>query len=157
MMHMWTTVRMSRRCEQVELLSWQSDNDISGDGGVLRTVMSEGSGWETPNDNDEVTREKHTAPSTQQFPCVRAAFLPLCDVRGCRARRVDELCYVTRYRTVRDIQCLTAALRSYFVLHPLSRQSSRSHSRFVSSSTDCEFSYRGILSLRLLIHLISPL
>ena len=48
-------------CEQVELLSWQSDNDISGDGGILRTVIDEGSGWETPNDIDEITGENYVA------------------------------------------------------------------------------------------------
>ncbi len=31
---------------QVELLSWRSIKDISGDGGVIKTVVEEGSGWE---------------------------------------------------------------------------------------------------------------
>ena len=31
---------------QVELLSWRSIKDISGDGGIIKTVLAEGSGWE---------------------------------------------------------------------------------------------------------------
>lgn len=46
--------RMWNVC-QVELLSWKSDNDVSGDGGVMKYVESEGAGWETPNDIDELT------------------------------------------------------------------------------------------------------
>lgn len=36
-------------------MSWKSDNDISGDGGVMKYVLSEGSGWETPNNIDKIT------------------------------------------------------------------------------------------------------
>jgi FKBP-type peptidyl-prolyl cis-trans isomerase len=39
---------------EVELLSWKSSKDISGDGGVLKTVLKEGQGWEHPRDEDEV-------------------------------------------------------------------------------------------------------
>ena len=39
---------------EVELLSWKSSKDISGDGGVLKTVVHEGKGWENPRDEDEV-------------------------------------------------------------------------------------------------------
>ncbi|GFR45320.1 hypothetical protein Agub_g6687 [Astrephomene gubernaculifera] len=31
---------------EVELLSWRSVKDISGDGGVIKTILAEGSGWE---------------------------------------------------------------------------------------------------------------
>ena len=42
---------------QVELLSWRNDKDMSGDGGVLKTIITEGSGWEKAKDADEVTGE----------------------------------------------------------------------------------------------------
>jgi FK506-binding protein 4/5 len=38
----------------VELLSWKSVKDIAGDGGVIKAVTVEGSGWKTPTDRDEV-------------------------------------------------------------------------------------------------------
>ncbi len=34
----------------MELLSWRSVKDISGDGGVIKTVTAEGSGWDTCRD-----------------------------------------------------------------------------------------------------------
>ena len=39
--------------EQVELLSWKSIKDIVGDGGVIKTIETEGKGWEKPRDKDE--------------------------------------------------------------------------------------------------------
>ena len=39
--------------EQVELLSWKSIKDIAGDGGVIKTMETEGKGWEKPRDKDE--------------------------------------------------------------------------------------------------------
>jgi FKBP-type peptidyl-prolyl cis-trans isomerase/tetratricopeptide (TPR) repeat protein len=39
---------------EVELLSWRSVKDLSGDGGVVKTVAAEGEGWMTPGDADEV-------------------------------------------------------------------------------------------------------
>ena len=39
--------------EQVELLSWKSIKDIAGDGGVIKTIETEGKGWEKPRDKDE--------------------------------------------------------------------------------------------------------
>ena len=38
---------------QVELISWKSIKDIAGDGGVIKTVETEGQGWEKPSDKDE--------------------------------------------------------------------------------------------------------
>jgi hypothetical protein len=38
---------------QVELLSWKSIKDIGGDGGVIKTVEKEGTGWSKPGDADE--------------------------------------------------------------------------------------------------------
>ncbi|GIL42473.1 hypothetical protein Vafri_434 [Volvox africanus] len=35
---------------EVELLSWRSTKDISGDGGVIKTIVQEGSGWSTCQD-----------------------------------------------------------------------------------------------------------
>ena len=42
---------------QVELLSWKSIKDIAGDGGVIKTVETEGKGWEKPKDGDEALGE----------------------------------------------------------------------------------------------------
>lgn len=39
---------------EVELLSWKSVKDIMGDGGIIKTVVADGSGWNTPRDQDEV-------------------------------------------------------------------------------------------------------
>eukprot|EP00271_Cylindrocystis_brebissonii_P015505 TRINITY_DN38413_c0_g1_i1.p1 TRINITY_DN38413_c0_g1~~TRINITY_DN38413_c0_g1_i1.p1 ORF type:complete len:597 (-),score=203.22 TRINITY_DN38413_c0_g1_i1:734-2524(-) len=40
---------------EVELLDWTSVKDISGDGGIIKTVIHEGKKWEHPKDKDEVT------------------------------------------------------------------------------------------------------
>ncbi len=41
---------------EVELLSWNSVKDITPakDGGIIKTVVTEGKGWASPKDNDEV-------------------------------------------------------------------------------------------------------
>ncbi|KAL0047086.1 hypothetical protein WJX82_006178 [Trebouxia sp. C0006] len=41
---------------EVELLSWNSVKDITPakDGGIIKTVVTEGEGWASPKDNDEV-------------------------------------------------------------------------------------------------------
>jgi FK506-binding protein 4/5 len=39
---------------EVELLDWKSVKDISGDGGVIKTTINEGTGWDQPKDDDEV-------------------------------------------------------------------------------------------------------
>lgn len=41
---------------EVELLSWNSVKDITAakDGGIIKTVITEGEGWATPKDDDEV-------------------------------------------------------------------------------------------------------
>ena len=39
---------------EVELLYWQSNKDIGGDGGVIKTVLEEGKSYEQPKDKDEV-------------------------------------------------------------------------------------------------------
>ncbi|KAK9129057.1 hypothetical protein Syun_017854 [Stephania yunnanensis] len=38
----------------IELLSWSTIRDLSGDGGILKKVVSEGGGWAVPRDPDEV-------------------------------------------------------------------------------------------------------
>ena len=38
----------------VELLRWKSVNDLSGDGGVIKTLVSEGEGYDRPGLEDEV-------------------------------------------------------------------------------------------------------
>lgn len=39
---------------EVELLSWVSVKDVSGDGGVIKSIVAEGKGWATPKECDEV-------------------------------------------------------------------------------------------------------
>jgi hypothetical protein len=41
----------------VELLSWKSLRDLSGDGGVIKTIVEGGEGWQQPDDRDEVKGE----------------------------------------------------------------------------------------------------
>ncbi|KAF5750318.1 hypothetical protein HS088_TW03G00652 [Tripterygium wilfordii] len=38
----------------IEMLSWSTVKDITGDGGVLKKITMEGEGWATPRDADEV-------------------------------------------------------------------------------------------------------
>lgn len=38
---------------EIELISWNSIRDISGDGGILKKIIKEGQGWATPRDVDE--------------------------------------------------------------------------------------------------------
>ncbi|XP_012857389.1 PREDICTED: 70 kDa peptidyl-prolyl isomerase-like isoform X2 [Erythranthe guttata] len=38
----------------VQLISWYPIRDISGDGGIIKKIISEGKGWATPNESDEV-------------------------------------------------------------------------------------------------------
>eukprot|EP00850_Spirogloea_muscicola_P008586 SM000046S16367 [mRNA] locus=s46:281774:287440:+ [translate_table: standard] len=39
----------------VELLSWTSVKDITGDGGLVKTIVTEGKAWQMPKDDDQVT------------------------------------------------------------------------------------------------------
>lgn len=39
---------------EVELLSWKSVKDIEGDGGIIKTIHTEGKDWQKPGDRDEV-------------------------------------------------------------------------------------------------------
>uniref|UniRef100_A0A803MJ16 peptidylprolyl isomerase n=1 Tax=Chenopodium quinoa TaxID=63459 RepID=A0A803MJ16_CHEQI len=39
----------------VEMISWSTIRDITGDGGVLKKIITEGDGWATPKDGDEVS------------------------------------------------------------------------------------------------------
>ncbi|KAF8007090.1 hypothetical protein BT93_K1173 [Corymbia citriodora subsp. variegata] len=38
----------------IEMVSWISIRDLTGDGGVLKKIITEGEGWATPRDADEV-------------------------------------------------------------------------------------------------------
>ena len=38
---------------QVELLTWKSIKDLTSDGGVIKTVLEEGSGWNATLDSEE--------------------------------------------------------------------------------------------------------
>lgn len=39
---------------EIELLDWDSKDDLFSDGGVVKTQLKEGSGWKEPKDGDEV-------------------------------------------------------------------------------------------------------
>ena len=47
----------------VEMVSWSTIRDITGDGGVLKKILTEGEGWATPKDGDEVSGD-HTNTNT---------------------------------------------------------------------------------------------
>lgn len=53
---------------EIELLYWCTVRDLRGDGGVLKKVTKEGSGWATPKEADQVL-------SIHYFPLL---FLKLC-------------------------------------------------------------------------------
>jgi FK506-binding protein 4/5 len=38
----------------IEMLSWSTIRDITGDGGILKKITKEGEGWATPREADEV-------------------------------------------------------------------------------------------------------
>lgn len=38
----------------VELLSWNTIRDLSGDGGILKKIVKDGEGWASPKEADEV-------------------------------------------------------------------------------------------------------
>ncbi|XP_024031211.1 70 kDa peptidyl-prolyl isomerase [Morus notabilis] len=38
----------------IEMISWRTIRDITGDGGILKKIIKEGEGWATPRDGDEV-------------------------------------------------------------------------------------------------------
>mmetsp|Transcript_20256 Transcript_20256/g.28042 ORF Transcript_20256/g.28042 Transcript_20256/m.28042 type:complete len:474 (+) Transcript_20256:2-1423(+) len=40
---------------EVELLRWKSVKDITGNGGIIKTIVTKGAGFKKPNDIDEVT------------------------------------------------------------------------------------------------------
>ena len=58
----------------MELLSWKSLNDLSGDGGVRKTELEAGSGWETPKEDDEVAG---ALPRARQPPAALAVLSQL--------------------------------------------------------------------------------
>ncbi|CAN4109016.1 unnamed protein product [Withania somnifera] len=49
---------------EIELVSWNSIRDISGDGGILKKIIKEGEGWATPRELDEVL-VKYVASSAE--------------------------------------------------------------------------------------------
>ena len=38
----------------IELLSWNTIRDLTGDGGIMKKIIREGEGWATPREADEV-------------------------------------------------------------------------------------------------------
>ncbi|KAL9361277.1 hypothetical protein Peur_044062 [Populus x canadensis] len=51
----------------VEMLSWSSIRDLTGDGGILKKIMKEGEGWATPRDGDEVLVKYEARIETGMF------------------------------------------------------------------------------------------
>jgi len=65
---------------EVELLSWKSTKDITGDGGVIKTVQTEGSGWETPSAGKAEVCVTYTAThvaDAKMFEAVEAKWVEL--------------------------------------------------------------------------------
>ncbi|KAJ6747659.1 PEPTIDYLPROLYL ISOMERASE [Salix koriyanagi] len=48
----------------IEMLSWISIRDLTGDGGILKKIIMEGEGWATPRDGDEVLVKHETRLET---------------------------------------------------------------------------------------------
>lgn len=44
----------------IEMLSWSTIRDITGDGGILKKITREGEGWATPKDADEVLGKNYS-------------------------------------------------------------------------------------------------
>lgn len=38
----------------IEMISWSSIRDLTGDGGIMKKIIQEGEGWATPTEVDEV-------------------------------------------------------------------------------------------------------
>lgn len=38
----------------IEMVSWNTIRDVTGDGGILKKIIEEGEGWDTPKEDDEV-------------------------------------------------------------------------------------------------------
>eukprot|EP00878_Enallax_costatus_P000765 GHUV01000883.1.p1 GENE.GHUV01000883.1~~GHUV01000883.1.p1 ORF type:complete len:637 (+),score=229.81 GHUV01000883.1:67-1911(+) len=67
---------------EVELIDWKSVKDITGDGGVIKSIQTEGQGWQNPKDEDEVvityTARVHPVPEDGTKPqSAEAAGLPV--------------------------------------------------------------------------------
>ncbi|KAF6263773.1 hypothetical protein COO60DRAFT_342981 [Scenedesmus sp. NREL 46B-D3] len=62
---------------EVELISWKSVKDITGDGGVIKTIVSEGQGWQNPKAADEAvvtySARLKPAPSPEEAAAAAAA------------------------------------------------------------------------------------
>jgi hypothetical protein len=65
---------------QVELLSWKSNKDLTGDGGIIKTTTREGKGWDHAKNRDEVVGEHssslHFCASCCSVPQLHLAQLP---------------------------------------------------------------------------------
>ena len=53
----------------MELLGWRSVKDLSGDGGVIKTITKEGDGFKKPSDRDEVLGAPNCALVCWQAVC----------------------------------------------------------------------------------------
>ena len=60
---------------QVELLSWKSNKDLTGDGGIIKTTTREGEGWDHAKNRDELVGEHCHRPGA----CVLCCGAPLLD------------------------------------------------------------------------------
>lgn len=43
----------------IEMLSWSTIRDLTGDGGIMKKIILEGQGWATPREADEVLGNNH--------------------------------------------------------------------------------------------------
>ena len=60
---------------QVELLSWKSNKDLTGDGGIIKTTVREGNGWDHAKNKDEVVGEHSHWPGVCTNSAVHCAAL----------------------------------------------------------------------------------
>lgn len=56
----------------VEMISWSTIRDVTGDGGVLKKIITEGEDWATPKDGDEVSGDHSIVSQTK---CIDTPFI----------------------------------------------------------------------------------
>ena len=65
---------------QVELLSWKSNKDLTGNGGIIKTTTREGEGWDHAKNRDEAVGEHRHRPGA----CVLCCGAPPCSAAAPR-------------------------------------------------------------------------
>jgi FK506-binding protein 4/5 len=83
---------------EVELLSWASKDDLFGDEGVIKTQLTEGTGWKSPKTGDEVLVSVDGKPDVEYVvgseslgPTGKACDKAITGMNGERKRSSDAL------------------------------------------------------------------